>query len=488
MQTIFAWILIGVMIAAAYPLTSWLLAKSSRHNGAWLTAITTLAISIGTLTLIMFWEGLLGLTFTIWGIVLPYLGLMLVGGWLWWKSPHVLPKISFTINTASIKANWPHYSSLFAVGLIAAAVLFNAAYWPFHHDDVLGIYGKYGKLMYETRTLVPFAGRDDAFYQAYPIQVPLAYAFTFLASGWENEYLARVMPALLSLGCLPAVFVLGRMIANYRAGALAALLLALTPSFVRWASSGYVDLPMAFFYTMGAIFAWRLYDAQANVDALLLGILIGLAAWTKNAALLGIPLVVLSMIYVHMSTKRITRQHFLITITACLLIAAPWYIRNWFEARLIVPPTAWTDQAQRTLTKVLVFITKPENFALTGWLIMIGVVAALYQIIRQRQGTAGQMLLLTLTVPFFAAWWLLVSYDPRFLLLFLPLLTVTAGIWITNVWDHIPDRWRTTARLVTALAVIILTIYMIWISVEFKREILHNPLMSDDAKHNIVLH
>src|SRR5690606_26909942 len=127
-------------------------------------------------------------------------------------------------------------------------------------------------------------------YDAYPILVPLNYAYAYFAAGWENEYLAKTIATLLSLACLPATYLLGERLRGALAGWLAALVLALTPFFGSWASSGYVDLPMAFFYTLAAVFALRLWETGSTRDAVIAGALVGLAAWTKNAALIGVPL------------------------------------------------------------------------------------------------------------------------------------------------------------------------------------------------------
>src|SRR5690606_19643585 len=147
----------------------------------------------------------------------------------------------------------------------------------------------YGRLMAQSGAITPLPG-EQTLYEAYPILIALNYAFTYLASGWINEYLARLIPALLSLGCIPAVYTLGNLLHSRTAGWISALLIALMPAFSTWASTGYVDLPMAFFYTLAAIFAWRFWQHGDLIDALLAGALIGLAAFTKNAALIGVVL------------------------------------------------------------------------------------------------------------------------------------------------------------------------------------------------------
>jgi 4-amino-4-deoxy-L-arabinose transferase-like glycosyltransferase len=482
MQTIFAWILVVLVIAAAYPWANWLLRQAPHPSGFLLTALLTLPLSIGILTLLMFWEGLLRVSFSVWAITLPYFALMLPGWWLWRRGD--IPILDR--NPGDTNQSSPVIRRLSAcLLLISIAILFNAVYWPFSKDDAVAIYHRYGQLMYETGRLVPFAGRDDAFYQAYPAQMSLAYTYTYLASGWPNEYLARLIPALFSLGCLGAVYVLGNMVYGAPSGWLSAFLLAFMPIFARWASSGYVDLPMAFCYTVAAIFAWRLWSKQNALDGLLTGVMLGLAAWTKNAALLAIAFMSLWLIYGWLRGN-IRLKWLLVVWAICALIAAPWYLRNWLEAGLIVPPTAWTDQAQHTLKNLLVFAVEPENFALTGWLILISLTAIGIRFARRKSIAAGDAFLLVLALPFFVAWWILVSYDPRFLLLFLPLLTVLAGGWLVQCWQSVPHQWHKVRTVLTIIIAVMLTGYILWISVEFKADILHHPFMSDADKHAIV--
>ncbi|MBL8163005.1 MAG: hypothetical protein JNJ61_13545, partial [Anaerolineae bacterium] len=84
-------------------------------------------------------------------------------------------------------------------------------------------------------------------------------------------------------------------------------------------------------------------------------------------------------------------------------------------------------------------------------------------------------------------WWLLVSYDPRFLLLFLPLLCLVAARGVRVLWDRFPVSLRLPARVIGMLVTLLLALYIAWISIEFKDELLRNPLMSDAAKRAIVL-
>ncbi len=458
------WIVVALTLATGYGWSVHLL----RDQG-WLAILLGLAISVGTLTLIMFWESLLGLPLSLPGIALPYFALMLPG---WWRFKLQLPRFP---------AAWEKRFALLVLVMISAAVLFNGAYWPFHRDDTIGIYQPAAQAIYQTAALVPLTGADSL-YRAYPVLVPLSYAYAYFASGWENEYLAKAIATLFSLACIPAAYVLGRTLRDERAGWLAALMLALTPFYSRWASSGYVDLPMAFFYTLATVFALRLWNSHRLLDAALAGALIGLAAWTKNAALLGVLLLGLWLIWCWLN-HRIDWRAVALSLIACALVAAPWYIRNLIGAGFLMPATAWTDQAKPTLDNALIFITRPENFGLPGWLLIAGIIGTLPAALRRQ---SGALLLLLWTLPLFAAWWLLVSYDPRFLLLFLPLLCALSGDLLARLWEHLAALWRPRVLIALTLLVLILTAPILWNAVEYKDNLLRHPLMSDADKRALV--
>jgi len=427
---------------------------------------TTLAAwSVGSLTLIMLWLALLGVGWSIGVVAILWMGTIGVGAL-------VVRRLQ---GAFIVRAAWTpvEYAAVLITAAIAAAIVFNGTYFPFSRADALGIYRPSALAMWQTGTLEPLIGADSL-YRTYPVLVPLLYTFAYQVSGWENEMLAKGLATLLALGCLPAVFLLGAEVGERRVGLAAALLLALTPAFARWASAGYVDLPMATFYTLGALFTLRFWRHGGLLEALVGSVMIGLAAFTKNAGLIGIGLFAGALIgAVFLGANRGARARRAIwALIACALVAAPWYVRNLVGAGFLIPDTAWTDQAERSLRTLAIFVTLPNNFALTGWTMLAGVV-----LLARRTP-----LLLWFVVPFFAAWWLFVSYDPRFLLLFTPILCVGAGWWLTGVTRRAPRP----IQLAIGALVVVLTVYTLWIAVEYKYAILRAPFMSHADKIALV--
>ena len=169
------------------------------------------------------------------------------------------------------------------------------------------------------------------------------------------------------------------------------------------------------------------------------------------------------------------------------MIAAPWYIRNWFGTHLILPPTAWTNQAQHTLETLLILITRPQNYYLTGAIIVVSASSASIELIRRRLNAPAPLLLLLWTLPFYGIWWIFASYDPRFILLFLPLLCVLAGIQVEALWNRLPALWQRRLLLPAGIIAILLALVITWNSVEFKDNLLRNPFMSVEERRATAL-
>lgn len=454
------WLLVTLLLIAPYPLA---LRLTPRDRLLALTVTPGLALL--AITVPAFLAGWLGGALQLPIILIIYTGVMLFL-WVTWIMQHRAIPLPTSPHT---RVEW---FALALIGVIALAVLFNAAYFPFYRPDALGIYTPFAAQMYESGQLVPLKGADTL-YEAYPMAIPLLYTSVYQLAGWEHEYAAKFADAVLSLLTIPAAYIFARDVGGRRAGWIAALLLALMPTVSRWASSGYVDLPMAYFYTLTAVFALRLWRNGQLSDAILLGAMLGGAAWTKNAALIGVPLITLLLI-----AALIRRRASLIAVmmsgAVALVTGGLFYVRNFIEAGLILPDTAWVDQTQPTLENLLVLITKPQNYALSGWLIMIGLLLAAVMLVRSR--AVGLGIGFWLAMPLFAAWWLFVSYDPRFVLLFLPIWCALTAVPLSHV--HVPQRLMP----VIAVALIALTLYGAFLAVEYKDEILRSPLMTHDDK------
>ncbi|MBZ0286862.1 MAG: hypothetical protein K8I30_04555, partial [Anaerolineae bacterium] len=120
-QTLLAWSITLAALMAAYPWSAWLLARSPYPLPSIMPVLVSLALATGTLSLLMFWEALLGIPFRLWGIILPYFALMLPGWVLWWRSQ---PLRFARVAGAQHAAPLPTIIMVSAIGIVGAAILF----------------------------------------------------------------------------------------------------------------------------------------------------------------------------------------------------------------------------------------------------------------------------------------------------------------------------------------------------------------------------
>ena len=378
---ILAWLLVGLTLAAGYGWSARLLREQS-----WLTVLLGLALSVGALTLIMLWEGLLGIPFSLIGIALPYFALMLPG---WWRVRPSLPRIPSHWEKRLRAADSAGDQCGGAVQRRLLAVLPRryARHLPARRAGHLPD----ASARPADRRRQPLPRLSDPG----PAQLHLCLFRVRLGKRVSRQnHCDSAQPRLYPGGLRP------RQKAARRAHRLAggaglgadAVFQPLGIVRLRRSADGFL------LHAGGDLRAAPMTIQRSLVDAALAGVLIGLAAWTKNAALIGIVLLALWLGWCWLN-KRIGWREVALSLGLCALVAAPWYIRNLIGAGFLIPATAWTDQAQRTLESAFVLITHPENFGAPGWLMLAGVVAALPAAIRRRK--PGAILLLTLDAALF---------------------------------------------------------------------------------------
>jgi hypothetical protein len=96
----------------------------------------------------------------------------------------------------------------------------------------------------------------------------------------------RALSALFGAALVPATYVLARRLAGKPAAWAAALLVVLAPALVLRATEVEVDLPLAFFVTLGCVQALRLLEQPTLRNGIWAGVLAGLAASSKYPGLI----------------------------------------------------------------------------------------------------------------------------------------------------------------------------------------------------------
>ena len=458
-------------------------ARSSIVSKRPLILALTIAFSAGGISLLMFWVALLNIPLSYQLIINLYRIVMAVGWgvYLRFRIPGV--RLFITDNDDTDSPNRFRIWAMILLFGICAAVIFNAVYLPFYRDDALGIYAPFAAEITSTQSLAPITPQRNL-YELYPQLMSMNFAFTYLAAGWENPYAAKLINALLSLGCLPAIYLLAQQM--FRRPAIswtAVFVFALVPDFTNWASAGYVDLPMIFFYTLGVAFAWSLLKDNRDANAILAGMMFGLAAWTKNAALVGITIFSLFTL-LNLMLRQISVKHALLAFVMIIVVTAPWYGRNLILAGTLTPDTVWVEDARQTLCEVFILLTLPQNYGVSGVMMTGGLVWAVWQSVNGRYRVESWFLLL-FSLPYYATWFVFASYDPRFVMLFLPFLAVMSGMMLVQLWDRLPGQ-RVTAAIVVMVIATGLTLMVMWHGVDYKRALLAKPTMTHEMKLEMI--
>lgn len=227
------------------------------------------------------------------------------------------------------------------------------AFWTFTTYDALWVYGYQARLYF----LNGFIPQDVGYY---PQFLQLQYTFQQLASGEISDYAARQVIPFLHIGSILAAFVLGERLFSRRAGFFMAGLWALYPHVATWAHIGDLEIPQTFLLTLTAAFllpAWVTDDRkQRRRDALIAGLVFGIAMWTKPTAgafIIGVLLLVIADFGRTRGNIQTWWPRFEVATImgiACVPLGAAWYLRNIALGLppLVFPHESWPLLATRS--------------------------------------------------------------------------------------------------------------------------------------------
>ncbi len=487
-ETLIPWLAAVIALLWAYPWARWL----ARRDPV-LTAVLTVALSPGGLAVTMLALAALSPALVAFW---PVTGLLALGSGLgWWM-------LRRAIRPARLPSADPHARhplrlvTILVIAGLVTLTLFNAAYWPLGEDDALTLYAPMAYRIAATGQFsIPGDTNSAGLYSAYPQLTPLVMAYLQLATGAAQEYAGRSVIAALGLALVGAAYALGRELFGRRAGLAAAYLVAATPILLHWAAAAYTDLPAAAYYTLALVFAWRLVSRPGGREALLAGLLGGLAAFTKNSALLIAPALAGWVAYSWWARWQdparvggaVRPRHAGLLAAGFLLAAGPWYAHALLTYGHLIPPTGWTHQAQRTALTLLGPTLAPGQYMLGGVLTVPGMGWQIVRLARTRWAfEARAALLVGFSVPYWLVWWALFSYELRFLLLIWGVLAVMGGGALLAGWEALARSWsppRGLMRVVLPLLALALALPAARISVDNKPALLRDPWMSDRERH-----
>jgi hypothetical protein len=238
------------------------------------------------------------------------------------------------------------------IGLATLGRWLVTVWLPFGSWDPLWVYGYQGRLY----SLLGFIPTDIGYY---PQFLSLQYAYPqIVALGEINDHAARTVLPFLQIGSILATYVLGSRLFSRRVGLIAAAIWALYPHFGYWTRVGDLEIPMTFGITGAAAFfliAWTQTQDRTRY-AIIAGLMLGIALWTKPTAgglIWGVVLAVaLEGLRVGLDWRR-WWPRFQVAFwmgIACLPLGGIWYIRNILIGHDAVtfPPSVWLTRAERS--------------------------------------------------------------------------------------------------------------------------------------------
>ena len=246
------------------------------------------------------------------------------------------------------------------IGLIIIATILRwvlSAWLEFGAYDPLWVYGYQAKIY----TLTGYIPADIGYY---PQFIPLQYAFGQIVMGGINDHAARAVIPFLQVGSILATYILGsRLFNSRRVGIVAASLWALYPHFGYWTRVADLEIPVTFAFTGAAAFflmAWTNDEKFFRRRyALIAGLFLGIAMWTKPTAgafIWGvIALVTVDFVRVRGDWRQWMPRFEVAFITglASIPLGSVWYIRNIIIGHdaIVMPDSFWLTQAMRSGTE-----------------------------------------------------------------------------------------------------------------------------------------
>ena len=167
-----------------------------------------------------------------------------------------------------------------------AYAFFRAVLYPMEAYDAVGIWAIKSKAIYLAGALPVDLFKNVGFAYAhfdYPLLIPMQEAvFYFVSGGMDDALVKALFPAYLAAFCILFYALLKRLCGDRKKALLFTFLLGTIPQFKEYATNGYADFVVSFYYTMGFLFLYMWSLEEKKEFLLLSGLASAMCAWTKN--------------------------------------------------------------------------------------------------------------------------------------------------------------------------------------------------------------
>lgn len=241
-------------------------------------------IGTGLLTLQMFLYSILHIRFNLWGIVLPWVGILLIGVGI-----GLVPVRRFRTPTRGVptfgKISFWEWLLAGAITLKILYIFYEALVKPVVGWDALWNFSLRAKIFYFLGG-IPLDRTNQFFLgggmKQYPLHLPLLETFTFILQGGWNDAVMKVIFPLYFLSLLIIFYYAlrreqGRLIALFFTFLLSSL-----PLLVYHATIEYADFVVGVYFLAAVAYLYQFIKTKDMKVLLLSAILAALSAWAKD--------------------------------------------------------------------------------------------------------------------------------------------------------------------------------------------------------------
>jgi len=244
----------------------------------------------------------------------------------------------------------------------------------------------------------------------YPLLVPLGEAvFYFIAGGIRDALVKCIFPSYFAAFVVLFYFVLTRFL-DRRKSLLCTFLLGTIPQFKEFATNGYADFVVSFYYTMGFLFLYLWFVEGKREYLLVAGLFSAMCAWTKNE---GYSLCILNLLValamVFLKTARGDRQQLFdatigisFYIVAVVMCVFPWEAFKaslGIKSDLLARETFSLVRAFKNISRLpmIAYEYQKQFFGFKKWN-LIWVLFLVTFIVNLKRSFSGRMLFITISI------------------------------------------------------------------------------------------
>ena len=285
--------------------------------------------------------------------------------------------------------------------------------------------------------------------------------------------MSRTLSGLMSVLVVGLTFIMGTALFDRRVGYIAALLLAVSMSFVTIAHFSTVDAPSNFWYWLSCVFALFIWKRGTWPWYFLAALTAGLAIGVKTDRLL-----LLFPLLVSHFMRRESRQWskllwFAVLIPLGFVLANPALLMSPFEFLDGYARDLFFNKTRGVPGQTSYFTMLEHAKTGLGWPLFIaalaGVAFSLFQLLRRQNAAAIIWLLVTFT-PYYIIFGSASEIAPWYLPLFFPGLMICAGYAFVALMDAAPQRCVVVIKAAVAGIFVYSFLYSLSIALQFSND------------------